>query len=156
EIKQRLVDRFASNPELRESIERAWVSTIDGFCARLLQSHAIAAGIAPDFRVLDQPSADRLARAAAEETLQKLYEERPAEMRVLLESVDLATRDAGRQADLAAALLDVCESMRLAAAGHGPALLAGASDCWPKARALAQRVLDAGLMRDWAAEFLAL
>src|SRR5579862_5360752 len=81
EIKQRLVERFAGQPGLRESIERAWVSTIDGFCARLLQGHAIAAGLAPDFRVLDQPRADRIAREAAEEALQQLYEERPAEMR---------------------------------------------------------------------------
>src|SRR5215813_6642430 len=41
EIKQRLIGRFASQPDLRESIERAWVSTIHGFCARLLRENAI-------------------------------------------------------------------------------------------------------------------
>src|ERR1700689_3753742 len=46
EIKERLIQRFENSPEHRESIERAWVSTIDGFCARLLQEHAIAANIA--------------------------------------------------------------------------------------------------------------
>jgi superfamily I DNA/RNA helicase len=43
EIKQRLITRFAASPELREPIERAWVSTIHGFCARLLKEHSVAA-----------------------------------------------------------------------------------------------------------------
>src|SRR5271167_4978013 len=42
EIKQRLIARFVADPPLREQIERAWVSTIDGFCARLLREHALA------------------------------------------------------------------------------------------------------------------
>ncbi len=53
EIKERLIKRFAlrfeTDPELRESIERAWVSTIHGFCARLLRENAITAGLSPDF-----------------------------------------------------------------------------------------------------------
>src|SRR5271169_2467482 len=52
EIKERLIERFVASPERREAIERAWVSTIDGFCARLLQENAIAAGVSPDFQVL--------------------------------------------------------------------------------------------------------
>ena len=35
EIKRRLIDSFASSDSLREQIERAWVSTIHGFCTRL-------------------------------------------------------------------------------------------------------------------------
>src|SRR5438876_2832350 len=66
EIKERLIERFLANPARREAIERAWVSTIDGFCARLLREHAIAAGLPPDFSVLDQPVAERLKREAAE------------------------------------------------------------------------------------------
>ncbi len=49
EIKQRLVKRFAARADVRESVERAWVSTIHGFCARLLRENAIAAGLAPEF-----------------------------------------------------------------------------------------------------------
>ena len=45
EIKERLVKRLAGDPEIRESIERAWVSTNDGFCTRLLQEHAEAASL---------------------------------------------------------------------------------------------------------------
>ena len=69
EIKSRLIQRFAGRPqsrETREAIERAWVSTIHGFCARVLQENAIRAGLPPDFKVLDQPAADRLEREAAE------------------------------------------------------------------------------------------
>src|SRR4051794_32108185 len=42
EIKKRLIERFAGRADLRESIERAWVSTIDGFCTRVLRENAIA------------------------------------------------------------------------------------------------------------------
>jgi len=113
EIKQRLMDRFKNRPDLREGIERAWVSTIHGFCARLLREHAIAAGLAPDFSVLDQAPSDRMARAAAEEAIDELLRERPHETRRLLESLDLSTQDDGRQPDLARGLLDVYEAMRL-------------------------------------------
>ena len=53
EIKQRLVKRFAGRPELREALERAWVTTIDAFCTRLLLENAIAAGLSPDFTILE-------------------------------------------------------------------------------------------------------
>src|SRR5260370_37601759 len=36
EIKQRLSAKFADRPGRREALERVWVATIDGFCARLL------------------------------------------------------------------------------------------------------------------------
>src|ERR1700722_6323982 len=40
-MKRRLVERFANRGDLREGIERAWVMTIDAFCARLLRENAI-------------------------------------------------------------------------------------------------------------------
>ena len=104
EIKSRLIRRFAGRPqsrETRESIERAWVSTIHGFCARVLQENAIRAGLPPDFKVLDQAAADRLEREAAEATLDAMYREQPERMRSLLEALDLSTQDDGRQPDLA-------------------------------------------------------
>src|SRR5438309_10623444 len=39
EIKARLITRFAGRQEFREAIERAWVSTIDGFCTSLLREN---------------------------------------------------------------------------------------------------------------------
>jgi ATP-dependent exoDNAse (exonuclease V) beta subunit len=163
EIKERLIQRFAKNPEHRESIERSWVSTIDGFCARLLQENAIAAGVAPDFSVLEQPVAERLARLSAEESLDALFNERPDEIRRLLEALDLSTDDFGRKPDLAATLLGVYESMRLAGIEELPEARP-TSDLLPEARRLARSILadrgkeasDTAVLRDWAAAFLAL
>ena len=163
EIKERLIQRFENSPEHREPIERAWVSTIDGFCARLLQENAIAAGLAPDFAVLEQSAAERLARESAEEALDELYAESPDQIRRLLEALDLSTDDLGRKPDLAAALLDVYESMRLSGVDEIPPS-DPSPDLWPEARRLAQTILeDKGkastetqALLDWAAAFLAL
>jgi ATP-dependent helicase/nuclease subunit A len=166
EIKQRLMDRFAGRPDLREGIERAWVSTIHGFCARLLREHAIAAGLAPDFSVLDQAPSDRLARAAAEETFDELLRERPEETRRLLESLDLSTQDDGRQPDLARSLLDVYEAMRLAGLRELPPS-ESAEGAVGEAQDLARAILtdpasgntakqksEHAALRDWARTFL--
>ena len=44
--------------------EGASISTIHGFCARLLRTHALTAGIDPDYRVLDEARARALAADA--------------------------------------------------------------------------------------------
>jgi len=163
EIKERLIQRFAHNPEHRESIERSWVSTIDGFCARLLQENAIAAGVAPDFTVLEQSAAERMARDSAEESLDELYAENPEQIRRLLEALDLSTDDFGRKPDLAAGLLDVYESMRLSGVEELPPPHA-TPDLFPEARRLASEILSdrtpgashTPKLREWAASFLEL
>jgi len=165
EIKSRLVQRFAGRPETREtreSIERAWVSTIHGFCARVLQENAIRAGLPPDFKVLDQAAADRLEREAAEASLDAMYREQPERMRRLLEALDLSTQDDGRQPDLAESLVAVYESMRSSGVGEivTPALGPDRSDL---ARELANSLVtgpmprgaDGPRLREWAARFLA-
>src|SRR4051794_6515622 len=57
-----------------EATDRAWISTIHGFCRRLLASHPAAAGIDPRFRVLDEAEADRLAARAFDSALEGLVE----------------------------------------------------------------------------------
>jgi ATP-dependent helicase/nuclease subunit A len=52
--------------------DRAWISTIHGFCRRVLASHPAAAGIDPRFRVVDEPEADRLAARAFDSALEQL------------------------------------------------------------------------------------
>jgi ATP-dependent helicase/nuclease subunit A len=168
EIKSRLIQRFAGRPqsretrETRESIERAWVSTIHGFCARVLQENAIRAGLPPDFKVLDQPAADRLEREAAEATLDAMYREQPERMRRLIEALDLSTQDDGRQPDLADSLVALYESMRssgITEIPHGSAT----PDCLNVARELASSVVtgplpggaDGPRLRAWASQFLA-
>jgi ATP-dependent exoDNAse (exonuclease V) beta subunit len=161
EIKSRLIRRFAEQPARREAIERAWVSTIHGFCARVLQENAIRAGLAPDFTVLDQPAADRLAREAAEGTLDAMYREQPEKMRRLLEAVDLSTQDDGRQPDLAGSILAVYESMRLSGIAEFPQAAASV-DHVIEARELAASFVrglppkgaEGPRLRAWAAKFL--
>jgi ATP-dependent helicase/nuclease subunit A len=58
--------------EAEEKTERAWISTIHGFCRRLLAAHPAAAGIDPRFRVLDEPESDRLAERAFDAALDGL------------------------------------------------------------------------------------
>jgi ATP-dependent helicase/nuclease subunit A len=55
--------------ELLRGIGGAWVTTIHGFCNRLLAAHPVAAGIDPGFRVLDAPETARAAREAFDEAL---------------------------------------------------------------------------------------
>jgi ATP-dependent helicase/nuclease subunit A len=61
-IRARLVDR--GRPDLARALDGAWISTIHGFCHRLLRSHPFAAGVDPRFRVLDE-SQGRVLRGEA-------------------------------------------------------------------------------------------
>jgi ATP-dependent helicase/nuclease subunit A len=63
--------------ELRQALEasdRAWISTIHGFCRRLLASHPAAAGIDPRFRVVDEAEAERLGARAFDSALREMVE----------------------------------------------------------------------------------
>jgi ATP-dependent exoDNAse (exonuclease V) beta subunit len=64
--------------EAARATEGAFISTIHGFCARVLRAHALAAGLDPDFRVLDRYESDPLAAAAFETALTELAAARPA------------------------------------------------------------------------------
>jgi ATP-dependent exoDNAse (exonuclease V) beta subunit len=55
--------------ELLARIGGAWVTTIHGFCNRLLAGHPVAAGLDPRFRVLDAAEAERAAREAFDDAL---------------------------------------------------------------------------------------
>jgi ATP-dependent exoDNAse (exonuclease V) beta subunit len=54
---------------LLSTIGGAWITTIHGFCNRVLAAHPVAAGVDPGFRVLDQPEAERAAREAFDTAL---------------------------------------------------------------------------------------
>ncbi len=72
-IRLELAARASScgDPETKARLERvvadfggSWVTTIHGFCRRLLASHPVAAGIDPAFRVLDASESERASRRA--------------------------------------------------------------------------------------------
>src|SRR3954453_23090870 len=46
-MRTKLAEAFHDNPKIRARLERAWVSTVHGFCARLLRENAVFAGVDP-------------------------------------------------------------------------------------------------------------
>jgi ATP-dependent helicase/nuclease subunit A len=68
-LEQRAAAGSQRATELLTAIGGAWVTTIHGFCNRLLAGHPVAAGIDPRFRVLDGPEAERAAREAFDDAL---------------------------------------------------------------------------------------
>src|SRR2546430_17570541 len=81
-IRARLVERGRS--DLARALDGAWISTIHGFCHRLLRSHPFAAGVDPRFRVLDE-SQGRVLRgeAFAEGLTSFCANDDPARLRLL-------------------------------------------------------------------------
>ena len=62
ELRERVRARFVDlgEREAARDTEAAFVSTFHGFCARLLRVHPLAAGLDPDFEILDEGLAARL------------------------------------------------------------------------------------------------
>ncbi len=73
ELRERIRARLAElgAHEAARATEGAFISTIHGFCARVLRTHALAAGLDPRFEVLDADRASVLAGAAFERALQE-------------------------------------------------------------------------------------
>ncbi|HEY7075645.1 MAG TPA: UvrD-helicase domain-containing protein [Solirubrobacteraceae bacterium] len=72
ELRERLRRRLTElgEHEHARAVDGAWIGTIHGFCARLLRSQPVAAGLDPRFEVLDEPAATRLAGRAYERALE--------------------------------------------------------------------------------------
>jgi ATP-dependent exoDNAse (exonuclease V) beta subunit len=77
ELRQRIRAELARRAErgseraaaVLAGIGGAWVTTIHGFCNRVLAAHPVAAGVDPGFRVLDAPETARAAREAFDDAL---------------------------------------------------------------------------------------
>ena len=103
--REELRRRESEDPEAAESLAElvagfggAWITTIHGFCRRLLAAHPIAAGVDPRFRVLDESEAARAARAAFDTALEDF----------------LAAGDLEREATVAAYRIDGLREMVVA------------------------------------------
>ncbi len=168
EIKERLAKEFTEPPELRGQIERAYVSTVHGFCARLLRENALAAGVDPEFSVLDRYSSDLLAEAATHEALDALFAGRPAPFRRLLESLYVSSFSRLQHPDLAGALRQIYGALRTLGAQFPPpapaaqaarprelcdALREALAEPLPAALTPNQRAAHEGL-KQWAHRFL--
>jgi superfamily I DNA/RNA helicase len=83
-MRKKLAKAFQDLPETRARLERAWVSTVHGFCARLLRENAVFAGVDPEFRVLDERESWRMQQDAIRAAVDGLFAERLTEMRALV------------------------------------------------------------------------
>ena len=72
-VRERLVE-LGMRDEARAA-EGAWISTIHRFCARVLRTHALSAGIDPEYRVLDELESERLGLDAFDRAIDDLLRE---------------------------------------------------------------------------------
>ncbi|HEV7134560.1 MAG TPA: UvrD-helicase domain-containing protein, partial [Gaiellaceae bacterium] len=107
--------------DLARELDGAWISTIHGFCLRLLKSYPFAAGLDPRFRELDDAQGAVLRSEAFEQALAAFCASgEPDRLRLLatygadglrrmLTGVYSTLRSAGRDLDLAIDTLPVLE-----------------------------------------------
>jgi len=110
-MKERLAEAFHTMPERRRELEQANISTIHGFCARLLRENAIAAGIDPEFRVLDARQATIMQGQTATDVLDKMFADQPEATRRLMRGL--------ASPELAKELPGVYDAMRCAGSRAG-------------------------------------
>jgi ATP-dependent exoDNAse (exonuclease V) beta subunit len=111
ELRARLRGRFlelGQRDRAREA-DAAWVSTIHGFCSKLLRRHALLVGIDPEYEVLDETRAARIAIDAFDRALEEFLDpdepERldlaaahtPDRLRRMVTTVHAKRRSAGEQ-----------------------------------------------------------
>jgi ATP-dependent exoDNAse (exonuclease V) beta subunit len=138
--------------DLARSLDGAWISTIHGFCLRLLKAHPFAAGLDPRFRILDE-SQGRVVRTEAfeaalnefcagddPERLRLLATYGASGLRRMLTSVYETLRSAGREL-----VLELGErtgvKARLAELAEAARCLADDAEASPAARAAAAQAL---------------
>jgi ATP-dependent exoDNAse (exonuclease V) beta subunit len=81
-IRAALRDR--GRPDLARELDGAWISTIHGFCSRLLRAHPFAAGLDPRFREIEDAGAAVLRGEAFERALESFCAgEDPERLRLL-------------------------------------------------------------------------
>jgi ATP-dependent helicase/nuclease subunit A len=80
-IRRRLVE--LGRHELARDLDAAWISTIHGFCHRLLRAYPFAAGIDPRFRVLDDSQGRVLRGEAFRDALEEFCGDDAARLRLL-------------------------------------------------------------------------
>jgi ATP-dependent exoDNAse (exonuclease V) beta subunit len=80
-IRKRLLE--LDRHDLARELDAAWISTIHGFCHRLLKAHPFAAGIDPRFRVVDDSQGRVLRGEAFRTALEEFCGEDEARLRLL-------------------------------------------------------------------------
>ena len=154
-IRASLLER--GRADLALELDGAWVSTIHGFCRRVLGAYPLAAGVDPSFRVLDEPQAlvlqaeafaaalERFCAADEPDRWRLLATYGAVGLRQMLVEVYATLRSAGRElvleSDARAPLQGRIETLREAATGLRDDV--GASDQQQAAAAAALELLEA-------------
>jgi ATP-dependent exoDNAse (exonuclease V) beta subunit len=105
-MKARLGKIFEHDAPRRRELESAWVSTIHGFCFRLLRENAIAAGLDPRFTVLSPREAENLQWECMTTALNEFTAARREEALALIEAL--------HSPSIAGELKDVYDAIRSA------------------------------------------
>ena len=109
----RRLERDPGNLRLRRQsalIRRAQISTIHSFCANLLRENCQAAGLSPDFRIIDDERADAMRAACLDRVLEARYEklDEDPDFHLLADTVGEGRDDSA----LAELVLDLHEKMQ--------------------------------------------
>jgi len=83
-MRERLARAFQEDPVRRGKLERAWVSTVHGFCVRLLKENAVFAGVDPEFSVADEREAWRIQQEAMAAAMEESFQKHPPGIRALI------------------------------------------------------------------------
>jgi len=150
ELRTRIRARLTElgRPELARALDGAWVSTIHGFCHRLLRSHPFAAGVDPRFRVLDESQGRVLRSEAFAEALEAFSANDDPERLRLLATYGTA--------NLRRMLIGVYETLRSAGRdlilelGERPSLVELVSEWRVAARCLAEDTGSSDAARETA------
>ena len=110
-MRKKLAAVFRDDAAIRAKLERAWVSTVHGFCARLLRENAIFAGVDPEFRVADEQESWRMQHEAIHAAIDGLLAEHPAAVRALIRGLS--------SPDFEEAVLSAYDAMRGAGVAVG-------------------------------------
>jgi ATP-dependent helicase/nuclease subunit A len=146
--------RARGRPDLARELDGAWISTIHGFCARLLRAYPFAAGLDPRFRELDEAQAAVLRGESFERALEAFCaSEEPERLQLLatygtnalrrmLTGVYETLRSAGRPLTLELGERPPLEE-RVERGREAARCLAGDSDATELQRGNAARLLEA-------------
>lgn len=103
-MRKKLAKRFEADLGMRAKMERAWVSTVHGFCSRLLKENAVFAGIDPEFTVADANESKRLQVESMSAAMDGLLADHPAAFKALVRGLSSYSFDR--------AMLDAYDAIR--------------------------------------------
>ena len=83
-MREKLAKKFAADAAQRAQLERAWVYTIHGFCARLLKEQAVWAGVDPEFAIADEHDSLRMQQESLTAAMEELFAEDADGVRALI------------------------------------------------------------------------